>query len=500
MRATTIRAVRWATDHPVLASFGIALFIRLLVIVLLQTVVDDSLFALDDDTYSGMATQAASGDTSPWDDFTRGLYNRTFGFTGPLTLLYKIFGPNKVLGQILVAVVGAATAAGVAALATRMLSPRWGLTGGLTIAFLPSQIIWSSLLLKDPFVWATLAFLALACSYALGAARRKWIYSAVGIALLLTLLTYLRNHTLVVAAWAAAFAAIVAASPPRLPRIAAVLLVATAVPLVFGLGPGGISVVTSAGSLEARRLANAQGANTAFIEVEPTPEETQATTGVGSGGIGPDAAPPPEVAEAEEELETQREAVAALISEVAAVEEDLATAAGDGAAEAKRRKLLRLQEALREEQRLLEAEKEHLAQLVAALPTPQPPVSAPDIEPETLAPDVAHLPRGLFVMLFEPVPWGPPGSSTLQMARLESLVWYPLLLLAVVGLWASRRHLRDMTFPLLVGGGVLIVYALTEGNIGTAYRHRGEFVWVVVLLAMLGANALLEKRKARSTR
>jgi hypothetical protein len=86
------------------------------------------------------------------------------------------------------------------------------------------------------------------------------------------------------------------------------------------------------------------------------------------------------------------------------------------------------------------------------------------------------------------------------MARLESLVWYPLLLLAVVGLWASRKHLRDMTFPLLVGGGVLVVYALTEGNIGTAYRHRGEFVWVVILLAMLGANALLEKRKARTTR
>jgi hypothetical protein len=60
-------------------------FVRLLMIFLLATVVDDSLFALDDDTYSRMATQAASGNTVVWDDYTRGLYNRTFSFTGPLT-------------------------------------------------------------------------------------------------------------------------------------------------------------------------------------------------------------------------------------------------------------------------------------------------------------------------------------------------------------------------------------------------------------------------------
>jgi hypothetical protein len=57
------------------------------------------------------------------------------------------------------------------------------------------------------------------------------------------------------------------------------------------------------------------------------------------------------------------------------------------------------------------------------------------------------------------------------MARLESLIWYPILLLAGLGLVAMRKNLSTLIFPLLVGAGLLVVYALTEGNIGTAHRH-----------------------------
>ena len=93
-------------------------------------------------------------------------------------------------------------------------------------------------------------------------------------------------------------------------------------------------------------------------------------------------------------------------------------------------------------------------------------------------------------MLFEPVPWRESTSSNVSLARWEMLLWYPLLLLAAVGARFSRRHLAELAFPLLAGLGMLLVYALTEGNIGTAYRHRGEFVWVVALLAALGAQEL----------
>lgn len=97
-------------------------------------------------------------------------------------------------------------------------------------------------------------------------------------------------------------------------------------------------------------------------------------------------------------------------------------------------------------------------------------------------------------MLLEPFPLPFTGSAPLRLARMESLLWYPLVLLAAVGLWIARRHLRVLLFPIVVGGGILFMYALSEGNVGTAHRHRGEFVWVVVLLAALGARHLTSRR------
>lgn len=525
-RSAVRQATAWAMEHPALAAFVVALLVRLFVILLLNTIIDDSLFALDDGTYQDMATQAATGEVGSWDDYTRGLYNSTLAFTGSLTLLYKALGAHAILGRILVAIAGAITAALVARLAARIMSPAWGLAAGLLIAFLPSQIIWSSLLLKDPFVWPALAGLGLAVVVASETPRPRWLLGLGWAAFLLVVLTYLRNHTLVVAVWALGAAVLVTATRRHLFRAAAGLSVAMIVPLALGLGPGGVSVVTSAGSLEARRLANASGANTAFVEPEPTPTETS------EPGIA--AAPPRELAAAKEEVESQEAAVASLVSGVEGVRQDFlgtqaqvalavktaqdaelaAEAPGlskkarraavraaarkraeairqRAAAVAKEEKLERLERALVKEQRILEAEAAHLAQLQSQAPTP-PTAPPTEASAETLDPDLAHLPKGLFVLLFEPVPWGG-GSSSLRLARLEAIVWYPLLLLSVVGLWASRKHLRSMTFPLLAGGGMLFVYALTEGNIGTAYRHRGEFVWVVALLAVLGARAVSDR-------
>ncbi len=69
-----------------------------------------------------------------------------------------------------------------------------------------------------------------------------------------------------------------------------------------------------------------------------------------------------------------------------------------------------------------------------------------------------------------------------------------MLVLALTGLFRIRRHLAPLAFPVLAGGAVLVTYALTEGNIGTAYRHRGELVWAVALLAAAGARWVIEGR------
>ncbi len=68
--------------------------------------------------------------------------------------------------------------------------------------------------------------------------------------------------------------------------------------------------------------------------------------------------------------------------------------------------------------------------------------------------------------------------------------------LALVGLLGAWQHRRALAFPVLAGGAILVMYGLTEGNLGTAYRHRGEFVWVVALLAAVGAERLAVWRTA----
>ena len=57
-----------------------------------------------------------------------------------------------------------------------------------------------------------------------------------------------------------------------------------------------------------------------------------------------------------------------------------------------------------------------------------------------------------------------------------------------------------LAFPVLASMGSLLVYASVEGNLGTAFRHRGELVWGVALLAALGAQTISGRRRpAEST-
>jgi hypothetical protein len=142
----------------------------------------------------------------------------------------------------------------------------------------------------------------------------------------------------------------------------------------------------------------------------------------------------------------------------------------------------------------------------APTPSPEPVRTAPTSELEDAggARSVAYIPAGLTVVLLRPFPWeaATEPSASLKLAGLESLLWYPILIFALIGLVAARRHHRQLAFPLLVLGATALMYALTEGNLGTAYRHRGEFVWVVALVASLGLSrvtAWFARRGAQPT-
>lgn len=116
-----------------------------------------------------------------------------------------------------------------------------------------------------------------------------------------------------------------------------------------------------------------------------------------------------------------------------------------------------------------------------------------------LVTDLSHLPRGLSVMLLEPYPWDTNRNMRVIFAKIDTILWYPILALALVGLGQVKNHPRVLVFPTLLGVGMLMGYALAEGNLGTAFRHRGELVWIATLLATFGAKSVWERHQARRT-
>jgi hypothetical protein len=363
--------------RPVLGVFLIAFAVRAVAAVVIAIGWGGSLF-LDDASYSRMAQAAADGRLHSLGAYTEWLYERTATLLVPVTGLYEVLGPVKLSGQLYVALLGAATAALTARLALEVLDRRFALVAGLLIALLPSQVLWSSIVMKDAAVWACLSGLAVVAAVAARSTGRKLALLGLAATGLLVLLAYLRLQTLEIACVALALAMLVSERAQRPLRVAAATTLLVCVPWAFGMGVAGAPYVAGARDPVLQRTLNAEQATSAVV----TDDET-----------------------------------------------------GDSGLEA----------------------------------------------------DLAYLPKGVSVVALRPWPWeAADGSVGLRLARIENLLWYPLVGLAFIGLGGAWRMRRALAFPVLCGGAVLVMYGLTEGNLGTAFRHRGELVWALVLLATVG--------------
>ncbi len=112
----------------------------------------------------------------------------------------------------------------------------------------------------------------------------------------------------------------------------------------------------------------------------------------------------------------------------------------------------------------------------------------------------SFLPVGLAYFLFAPFPWE--VSSSLEMITLpETLVWYTIIPFTFWGLWLSIRHdLRRFTVPLATLITVTFAYALVEGNVGTAYRHRAQILPLIFLFSAIGIRDVWALHVARKQR
>lgn len=107
---------------------------------------------------------------------------------------------------------------------------------------------------------------------------------------------------------------------------------------------------------------------------------------------------------------------------------------------------------------------------------------------DVLARTVAHIPIGLVYALLAPFPWGLERDID-RLTVPEMLTWYALMPLAAITIWRSRRRWRTLLPTVLFVAGVIGVFTLAEGNVGTLYRHRSM---VIPFVAMLAAPALLD--------
>ncbi len=253
----------WAVEHPILTVFVVAFVVRGVVAVGINVLHDGTLFA-DDRFFFDLAHDKATGADAQWDPYESDLYTRTATFLWPLTGVFIVTGTTLLAGQLLVAIAGAGAAALTTAVGLRALRPPFALFAGLVVAVLPSMVLWSSLTLKDAFVWCTVAGLGFAVCELSGSAKR-FIAVAAATVVLVVLLSHLRDHSTVVALWALAASLAIGPGADRRRRATFGVAMLLVMPAFLGYGVAGVSFFRdSTTSLEERREGNAVGASSAL--------------------------------------------------------------------------------------------------------------------------------------------------------------------------------------------------------------------------------------------
>lgn len=418
------RALAAADRHPVWTVVLAAVLARLAAVIALGPL-RPGILVPDEQQYLDLAASVASGaGAEAWQPgYGQSLYDTTATFMRPLALLVRLFGEHQVLGQLLAAAFGVLTAVLTTWLALHVVRPRFAWLAGGLVALLPSQVFWSSVVLRESMVWAALAALALSLTLAARACSWPRLAAAGALAALaLWAVSDLRGQTAVVALGALVLVSLFVRSEHRRVVPAGALLIAVVVPWGAGLGPAGLGFLEQAvPQLGVIRTNLSIGAESSFIDRTPLPVD----------------APPP----------------------------------SSGAPSASR-------------------------------PSDAPIVTAPGGEAyvvdDSAGASVSAAPRGLLAVLLRPLPWEPARNTGLLLAKVENLGWVALYVLALIGTAVGWQRREVLGFPVVVTGALVLGAAVTQANLGTAFRHRGQVLWALAVLAAVGAQYLVDRRRATS--
>ena len=450
-----------AVERPVLAVVVVSAAARLSVALVLN-LFDIWSLAPDAVQYLALAEANADGRLEEfWAGYGVSLYGSTRSFSGQLWFLFELFGPYRLLGQLLAVFYGVLTAGLTAYLALRLLRPAFALLAGMIVAFLPSQILFSSVTLRESLVWALLAAAAVTCSR-LGprVSRPSIVIGVAGLAVLFYLLATVRAQTAIIALWCMTLA-LVAVRGHRLLRCGSAAVLFLVVPLLIGYSPGGVTyLIKSASRLGTVRTYMAMSAESAINELEPLYPEA----GVGDGvqaGVG----------------DAVQAAVQAGVGD--GVQDGVQAAVQDGVGDGIYIAVLDRDTSLDPDGRQKFVVDTDGRSVVVH---------------NELSSSFRVFPKGLLAVTLRPAPWEAARTRKFQFAGSENVIWLLLFVFAGVGAWVRRGDVHVVALPASLIISLTLAAAVTQGNLGTAFRHREQVLFALSILAVAGLQAAIDHR------
>jgi hypothetical protein len=356
-----------------------------------------------------MIRDYASNQTDTWSDYHSQLWRLSYSFLLPNGVISKLVGFYPTLILLMSVVVGSALVGLTTVVLCRHVRTSTALVFGSIFALMPSQVLWSTLLLKDAYIALGFVGIYLILQKLTFANQAKAVL--LGLCSITALLIYvqrIRVHSLVVVCIALVLTHLIT-RPKQLGRLLVFSALMVVLPWTIGGGPAGIHFLqTLSSGMSDQRVAGAINAKTAVVAPIPVVNEP------------------------------------GTVNEPGMVNE------------------------------------------------PAEPGTA-----ERLIDEIRYLPSGLKVMLLDPMPSQLDKSKSLYFAFAEHLLWYPLLALAFYGALWRRKWTSELVYAALLFLGLSAMWGLAEGNFGTAFRHRTEFVWVVIVFAAIGADRLRDKHSQK---
>lgn len=457
------------------------------------------------------------------------------GFVNYVTAIFYVFGPQVTIVKVLNAVLASMVCVLVYLTTRRLFSGVAASVAAGLVAFFPSLVLWSTLNLKDTIVQFLVAGVIWSMTWSQGSARR-YAVGLPAVLLLLAILEEMRWQAFVLLAWVVPLATVVGPGVRRFPRLSyglATTLVSGALLAYTGYGFLGVNRAVQATDpefLEAQRSYQAGYARTAFTDrpayvqpaVQVKPGDTLIiVTQAPTAAQVADTAPPPTTHPASAPSATAESATLAPTSspDVVASARVVEVVPGTTIALAP-----------------TPTASPSVSSLLSSS-TPGPDVvlvrpgdvvvisgarTAPNAAPTTLALPVvgsgtvelrtdtladapvfvqalAYLPKGMIYALAAPFPWTAQTITELLTIP-EMLLWYVLVVLAILVGWQARRRWRALASLVGYLVGTFLVLALVEGNVGTLFRHRAMLLPFVFMLAAPGVVALVDQLRARWAR